>query len=85
MLNPKLKLPEHIFTKPDEKPTRDGFGKGLLELGETNPNVVALCAGGADRVDNMQWLSVDAHRVKSRSDRKTCRQIKTAALPRGEL
>ena len=27
---------------PDLKPTRDGFGEGLLELGKTNPNVVAL-------------------------------------------
>ena len=25
-----------------EKPTRDGFGEGLLELGQTHPNVVAL-------------------------------------------
>ena len=25
-----------------DKPTRDGFGEGLLELGKTNPNVVAL-------------------------------------------
>ncbi len=25
-----------------DKPTRDGFGEGLLELGRTNPNVVAL-------------------------------------------
>jgi len=25
-----------------EKPTRDGFGEGLLELGKTHPNVVAL-------------------------------------------
>ena len=24
--------------------TRSGFGAGLSELGETNPNVVALCA-----------------------------------------
>ncbi len=48
MLNPKAKLAEHIFTKPDEKPTRDGFGKGLLELGESNPNVVALCADLAE-------------------------------------
>ena len=27
---------------PSLKPTRDGFGEGLLELGKTNPNVVAL-------------------------------------------
>ncbi|PCJ84598.1 MAG: transketolase [Flavobacteriales bacterium] len=28
----------------DKKDTRSGFGAGLLELGRTNPNVVALCA-----------------------------------------
>ncbi len=48
MLNIKAKLAENMFSKPDEKPTRDGFGKGLLELGETNPNVVALCADLAE-------------------------------------
>ncbi len=26
----------------ENKPTRDGFGEGLLELGQTHPNVVAL-------------------------------------------
>lgn len=30
------------------EPTRDGFGKGLLELGGTNPAVVALCADLAE-------------------------------------
>ncbi|TSC69418.1 MAG: transketolase C-terminal domain protein [Parcubacteria group bacterium Gr01-1014_56] len=48
MLNPKAKLAENIFSKPDEKPTRDGFGKGLLELGEINPEVVVLCADLAE-------------------------------------
>ncbi len=28
----------------DFKDTRSGFGAGLLELGDKNPNVVALCA-----------------------------------------
>lgn len=28
----------------DKKDTRSGFGTGLLELGRTNPDVVALCA-----------------------------------------
>jgi transketolase len=28
----------------DQKDTRSGFGAGLLELGKTNPDVVALCA-----------------------------------------
>jgi transketolase len=32
------------FTYTDKKDTRSGFGAGLLELGKTNPKVVALCA-----------------------------------------
>jgi transketolase len=33
-----------IFTKPELKPTRDGYGEGMLVAGEKNRNVVALCA-----------------------------------------
>lgn len=32
------------MTVTGNKDTRSGFGDGLLELGRTNPNVVALCA-----------------------------------------
>lgn len=32
------------FTVTDKKDTRSGFGAGILQLGRTNPNVVALCA-----------------------------------------
>ncbi len=32
------------YTFTDKKDTRSGFGDGLLELGRTNPDVVALCA-----------------------------------------
>ena len=32
------------FTFTDQNDTRSGFGAGLLELGRTNPQVVALCA-----------------------------------------
>ena len=32
------------YTYTEKKDTRSGFGAGLLELGRTNPNVVALCA-----------------------------------------
>lgn len=32
------------FTYAEKKDTRSGFGAGLLELGRSNPNVVALCA-----------------------------------------
>lgn len=45
MLNKEINLNSNIF-KPniEEKPTREGFGEGLLDLGEQNKNVVALCA-----------------------------------------
>jgi len=33
-----------LFPVLDKKDTRSGFGAGLLELGRTNPNVIALCA-----------------------------------------
>ena len=38
------------------KDTRSGFGAGLLELGKTNPNVVALCADltGSLKMDAFQ-------------------------------
>ena len=32
------------YTYTEKKDTRSGFGAGLLELGRTNPEVVALCA-----------------------------------------
>ena len=32
------------FENTGSKDTRSGFGSGLLELGRSNPNVVALCA-----------------------------------------
>jgi transketolase len=48
MINPDVKLAANIFDKPDQAPTRDGLGSGLLELGESNPNVVAVCADLAE-------------------------------------
>lgn len=49
MLNPDLKLNPKLFDQDVEvKPTRHGYGDGLLELGETNPNVVALTADLAE-------------------------------------
>ena len=38
-LNPK------VYDKDvPQKPSRDGYGEGLVIAGEENPNVVALCA-----------------------------------------
>ncbi|MFA5083772.1 MAG: transketolase C-terminal domain-containing protein [Candidatus Paceibacterota bacterium] len=45
MINPKAKLDSNIFTdKLTRKPTRDGYGDGVILAAETDPNVVVLCA-----------------------------------------
>lgn len=45
MLNPKLKLNPKIFSDDVEQiPIRTGFGQGLMQAGEIDKNVVALCA-----------------------------------------
>jgi len=45
MLNPESKLNPKIFDEDIEmKPTRDGYGDGLVLAGEENKNVVVLCA-----------------------------------------
>ena len=36
------------LSKAEKVPTRDGMGKGLVELGKTNKNVVALCCDLTD-------------------------------------
>jgi transketolase len=43
-LNPKMKLAKNLYGKPDIVPTRNGYGEGLLEVGEKNKDVVVLCA-----------------------------------------
>src|SRR3989344_5779477 len=44
--DPKAKLIEKIFDLKslEQKPTRNGYGDGLIELGKINPNVIVLCA-----------------------------------------
>lgn len=36
-------------------------------------HIVALCAGGDDKPANMQWLTVEAHKLKTRGDVAVCR------------
>ena len=45
-LNPKAKLVENILDLKslEQKPTRDGFGLGLVQAADENPNIVGLCA-----------------------------------------
>lgn len=45
MIQPDAKLSDKVFAADiTQKATRDGYGEGLLLLGEENQNVVALCA-----------------------------------------
>jgi transketolase len=45
MLNPEAKLNDKLFDKDaEQKPTRDGYGTGLVLAAEANASVVALCA-----------------------------------------
>ncbi len=45
MLNPHAKLSAKVFADDiEKKPTRDGFGKGVVEAGKADPQVVVLCA-----------------------------------------
>lgn len=49
MLNATSKLNDKLFSKDVEKiPTRDGFGHGLVEAGEKDERVVAVCADLAE-------------------------------------
>lgn len=44
-------------------------------------HIEPLCAGGPDTRENMQWLTVAEHRVKTRFDVRTCRAIRSAQTP----
>lgn len=49
MLNANAKLNDNVFSRDVEKvPTRDGFGHGLVEAGEKDERVVAVCADLAE-------------------------------------
>lgn len=45
-INPNLNFAENILDLKSlgQKPTRDGYGLGLVQAADENPNVVALCA-----------------------------------------
>lgn len=39
-------------------------------------HIEPLCAGGADKVHNLQWLTVQEHKWKTRTDVRVCRGLK---------
>ena len=38
-------------------------------------HVIPLCAGGPDAVDNMQWLTVEEHKAKTKREAGMCRRV----------
>src|SRR3989344_2346653 len=45
MIPKNAQLSPKIFDADiEQRPTRDGYGQGLVAAGEANPNVVVLCA-----------------------------------------
>ncbi len=55
MLNPELFLDEEFFSNPKQEALRDGFGKGLLDVGKKDPRVVAACADLTEST-RMHWF-----------------------------
>ena len=47
------------YTYTEKKDTRSGFGAGLAELADKNPNVVALCADliGSLKMEKFIWFT----------------------------
>lgn len=49
-MNKNMELSKNVYQKDklEQKPTRSGYGKGLVELGKKDKNIVALCADLTD-------------------------------------
>lgn len=62
----------HAFRRDHPCPST-GKVKGACP-GYQIDHVMALMNGGEDRPDNMQWLSVERHKAKTRKDRALCKK-----------
>ncbi|MBX4190137.1 transketolase family protein [Candidatus Parcubacteria bacterium] len=54
MLNPEAKLISDL-SKPEMLPTRDGYGKGLVQAGEKDDRVVVLCADLTESTRSLEF------------------------------
>ncbi len=56
MLNPQAKLVADPFAADiAQKPTRDGYGLGIIDAAKADPNVVVMCADLTDSTRNMEF------------------------------
>lgn len=53
---------------------KEGYSNCRAPKGYEVDHRVPLCAGGADRPSNMQLLSKEVHKAKTRGDIKACRR-----------
>ena len=59
-LNPAAQLAENIFDLKtlEQKPTRDGYGKGVVAAGEKDERIVVLCAVRSRIDDHVRAVGV---------------------------
>ncbi len=55
MINPEAKLAANLYDKIDLKPTRDGYGDGVVEAGKKNKNVVVLCCDLVESTKSLKF------------------------------
>ena len=61
----------HAFVKENPCPVT---GRARLPCpGYQIDHVAPLCAGGADHRTNMQWLTIEDHKAKTKLDVRACR------------
>lgn len=63
-LNPKANLVSNILdlASLEQKPTRDGYGQGLVEAGRKNENIVVLCADLTESTRSLAFKKEFPHR-----------------------
>lgn len=68
---PRSTVERHAFVKKVACPAT---GKHRLPCpGWQIDHIEPLCAGGADHRSNMQWLTIEDHKAKTKVDVRTCR------------
>ncbi len=74
----------HAFVKAVACPATDRHR--LPCPGYQIDHITPLCAGGADHRNNMQWLTIEDHKAKTRGDVKSCKvlmKVPTREIQRG--